>query len=39
MLGSEKRWKEISNLNPDVLPGVIPEGTTLKLPADAVVPR
>jgi len=39
LLGSEKRWKEISNLNPDVLPGVIPEGTTLKLPADAVVPR
>jgi nucleoid-associated protein YgaU len=35
-LGTEQRWGELYNLNPQVAdPNAVPAGTTLKLPADA----
>ncbi len=39
-LGSDQRWQEIYNLNPQFTKpdGVIPEGTDIRLPADAKLP-
>jgi hypothetical protein len=36
VLGTEQRWGELYDLNPQVGdPNAVPGGTTLKLPADA----
>ena len=38
LLGTERRWKEIWDLNPTVSsPTNVPAGTELRLPADARV--
>jgi hypothetical protein len=38
-LGSDQRWNEIYNLNPQLRPDLIPEGTDVRLPADAKLPN
>jgi hypothetical protein len=38
-LGTETRWKEIYDLNPQFPPDALTAGTELKLPADAAVPK
>jgi nucleoid-associated protein YgaU len=39
-LGSEQRWQEIYNLNPQITnPNNIPAGTEVRLPADARMPN
>jgi hypothetical protein len=37
-LGSEARWRDIYDLNPQVSPGLVPAGTELRLPPDATGP-
>jgi nucleoid-associated protein YgaU len=38
-LGSDQRWNEIYNLNYQLRPDFIPEGTDVRLPADAKLPN
>jgi hypothetical protein len=38
-LGTEKRWLEIYDLNPQFAPDSVPAGAELKLPANATVPK
>lgn len=37
-LGSEARWRDIYDLNPQVAPGLVAAGTELRLPPDATAP-
>jgi hypothetical protein len=40
LLGSEQRWQEIYNLNPQITnPNNIPAGTEVRMPADARMPN
>jgi len=38
-LGTENRWREVYDLNPQYAPDAVPAGTPLALPADAVLPK